>query len=99
MNGSDQPKQNKWLTKRLLRLYAIVSFFCAVLTLILCAKVYFRETFLEPGAAINSQAVEGMVGMIRATFFGIMPGTSVLLIVGSLLLWACSRKFYTKLDK
>ena len=99
MNSNDQPKRNKWLTKPFLQFVALGSMVIAIPSLMLCAKVYFTNTFLKDGAIVDSEAVEGMKGMIKAANNIIIPAMALLLIINSFLLWACSRKFYPKSDK
>ena len=101
MNDESQFDYNKtkWPTKKSLRIWAFGSMVIAILSLMLCANVYFTNTFLKDGAVIDSETVEGMKGMIKAANNEIVPAMAVLLIINSFLLWACSRKFYPKSDK
>ena len=63
--------------------------------LALCIKLYLGYSFLQPGAKIdpNPKVVGGMIEMIRAGFFGIIPALSILLFVNSFLIWFATKRF------
>lgn len=99
MNENRQFGQNKRLTKSRLQLAAAVSTAIAILVLLICIRVFLGENFLKDGDPINPGVVHAIRGMIRTSTYIIMPALSVLLIINSYLLWACSREFYPKLEK
>jgi hypothetical protein len=102
MNNDDQLNNRyKWLTTRLIRFVAIVSLAIAIGGLILSIKFYFEGSFLRNGDVINPnpKAIEGMIKMIRAGCFGIIPAMSALLFINSLLLWISFKKIDPDVNK
>jgi hypothetical protein len=102
MNSNDQPKLAKWLTKRLLRYVAVISFFCSVCILVVCARINLQGVlFNASDEVINPEKVKGVLGMNKAaySYFGLLPAMSILTIINGFLIWVCSKKFFTNLDK
>jgi ribose/xylose/arabinose/galactoside ABC-type transport system permease subunit len=100
MNSDNQiVRPMKWLTNRSLRVIAFISIAAAILTIMLCAEVYVRGVFtwIEQNQT-NPEIIKPALEMFKNAFFGIVPAMSGLLLINSLLLWACSRKFYTNSD-
>jgi phosphatidylglycerophosphatase A len=99
MDNKDQTsEQYKWLTKRLLKFIGFGSLLVGSGCLVLCIRSYIKDTFLKAGATIdpNPKVIDGMIGMIKAGFWGIIPALSVILLINSFLMLMSSKKLNSK---
>jgi ABC-type multidrug transport system permease subunit len=91
-NKTMNNNQNKWF-RWFLRFVAFVCFIAGILGLILCAKMYIKNVFAHSGGTINPKVFEAMIELGKIAYLGIIPSIIVLLLMSSLLMWICSRKF------
>jgi len=84
---------NNNLIRWYLKFAAVTCFIIGVIGLTLCAKVYIKNIFVYTGGTINPIVFDGMIEMNKFGYFGIIPSMSGLLLISSLLMWICSRKF------
>jgi len=89
-----QINPDKWLTNRLLKFIAVLSFVAAILGIMIFLKSYIGAPFLEDKVRIdpNPQMIADMKGMIRHLCFGFIPALSGLLSINAILLWLSSNK-------
>jgi hypothetical protein len=89
-----QINPDKWLTNRLLKFIAILSFLAAILGVMIFLESYIGGSFLEDGVNIdpNPRVIAIMKGMIRHLCFGFIPALSGLLLINAILLWLSSNR-------
>jgi hypothetical protein len=93
MNNDDVTTQKrKRISKRKVRIVAVMALFLGVLCLTACIRAYFVDDYLRPGAPLNPDLVVVVMKMIRVETFGIIPSLSVFIIGCSLFLWRLSKR-------
>jgi hypothetical protein len=91
MNYNDAAPKKR-ISRREVRVSALILLAVAILCLIFCVKWYVQSDWLKPEAAINPDVLNTMRGMIRVATFVIIPSLSILLIISSRLIWTLSNK-------
>ena len=59
----------------------------AIVALVMCIHCYLNSSYLVDGSAFNAAEVHDMRVIIKVAIFGTIPGLSILLILGSRLIW------------
>jgi hypothetical protein len=80
------------LSRRKVRISALMLLAAAVLSLGQCAYVFFNQNFLKSGSAYNPVLVNDMRVMINVANDIVIPGLSILLVFSSHLIWRLSNK-------